>query len=86
MPVTSEVGSIVGNDDEMERSRRYVPVASGTEVVLGRLVGLDRGDCHVEKIAHAISESIADRATTTMMTSKVVFLCSRKGLKPTVRR
>lgn len=86
MPVTSEIRGFVGDDYEMKRPFRDHSLTAGTDVRLGRLIGLDRCDVYVEKTAHAISAIIAARATTTRTTSNVVFLCSRKGLKPTVKR
>lgn len=85
VPMTSEIGGLVGHNDEVICTGRDRTFAAGAQVSLGSLVGLHRGDGHVEKMAHAIRASIAAMATTTMMMSKVVFFCSRKGLKPTSR-
>lgn len=57
-------------------------MTTGAEVLLGSLIGLHRSDRHVEKMAHAMSANIATMATTTMMMSNAVFVCSRNGLKP----
>lgn len=86
VPVTSEIWSFVWHDNEVEGARWNRTVTSRTQVFLPSLIWLDRGDCHVEKMAHAIKAIIAAIATTTMMMSKVVFLCSRKGLNPTLQR
>lgn len=82
----SEIGSLVGNHHEMVRAGRNRTMTTRAQILLGSLVGLNRGDRHVEKMAHAIRANIAAIATTTMMMSNVVFLCSRKGLKPTLQR
>lgn len=83
VPMTAQVGSVVGDDHEVEGPRRDDPLAARTEVFLHRLVGLYRVDGYPEKIAHAMTASIARIATTTMTMSSVLFSCSRKGLKPT---
>ena len=61
-------------------------MAARAEVLLLRLVGLDRGDGHVERIAHAITPIVASTASTTITMSSTVLSWSRKGLKPTPRR
>ena len=86
MPVTSQIGCIVGHNHQMELARRYLTLTSGAQITLCCLIRLNRGDGHVEKIAHAIRAIITAIATTTMMMSKAVFLCSRNGLKPTCKR
>ncbi len=86
MPMTSQIGSFVGNHHQVVCARRDGSHAPGTQILFGSLVRLDRGDGHVEKTAHAIKASIAAIATITMMMSNAVFLCSRKGLKPTNKR
>lgn len=86
MPVSSLIGGVIGHDHEVERACWDRPLTSRAQVFLGCLVRLHRSDCHVEKIAHAIRATIAAQATTTMTMSSAVFLCSLKGLNPTIKR
>ncbi len=81
MPTIVDV--IVGNHHNVEDPCRDGVVAARAEVLLVRLVGLNRGDGHPEKIAHAMTASVANTANTTMTMSRTVFRCSRNGLKPT---
>ena len=83
VPMASEIGSIIGNYDQVEGALWNASVTAGTDVRLRRLIGLYRSDGYGEKTAHAINATITASATTTKTTSSVVFLCSRKGLKPT---
>jgi len=80
-----EIRSFVGNHDQVKRALGNDPVTARTDVLLGGLVRLNWSDGYVEKTAHAINATMAESATMTMMTSRVVFLCSRKGLKPTLQ-
>jgi len=64
MPVPSQVWLIVGHHDQMEGSGKDAQLAPGADVLLARRVGLDRGDRHPEKIAHARTARIATRART----------------------
>lgn len=86
MPMTSQVGFIIRNHHEMKRSRRNGEITARAEILLDRLVRLDRTDGYVEKSAHAITASIAAPATTTMTMSRVLFSWSRNGLNPTPAR
>ncbi len=86
MPVTTHVGRLVWNDHEMERARRDGRLASRAEVLLLRLVRLDRVDGYVEKIAHAITANVASTAMTTTAMSRADFSWARKGLNPTSKR
>lgn len=83
VPMATEIRSLVGNHDQVEGALGNAPFTARADVLLRRLVGLDGTDRYVEKTAHAINATITASATTTMTTSRVVFLCSRKGLKPT---
>jgi hypothetical protein len=64
MPVAAEIGSVIGDDHEMERSGRNHGVATGAGVVLAGGVGLNRRDCY-PRIAHA---SKTTTITTVPMT------------------
>jgi hypothetical protein len=86
MPVTTQIGLVVGHYDHVISPRWDRVVASGADIFLGRRVGLDRGDRYPEKIAHATNPIAAPIARTTMMMSTIDVSCSRNGLKPTVRR
>lgn len=47
-------------------------IATGAQVLLGRLIRLDRRDCYVEKMAHAITAIVAAMASTNMTMSAVL--------------
>ncbi len=86
MPVTAQVGRLVRDHNEMERARWDRRLASRAEVLLLRLVGLDRIDGYVEKIAHAMTANVASTAMTTTAMSRADFSWARKGLNPTSKR
>ncbi len=44
MPMPTQVGGMIGNDDEMERARRNRPVATRAEIGLPRRIRLDRSN------------------------------------------
>ncbi len=86
MPVTTQVGCLVRDHNEMERARRDSHFASRAEVLFLCLVGLDRIDGYVEKIAHAMTANVASTAMTTTAMSRTDFSWARKGLNPTSKR
>ena len=86
MPVTTHVGLLVRNDYKMECARRDRQLAPRAEVFFLGLVGLDRVDGYVEKIAHAITANVESTAITTIAISRTDVSCSRKGLNPTSKR
>jgi len=86
VPVTAHVDRIVGYDDEMEGPGRDGVLTARAEVLLDRLIGLNGAHRHPERIAHAITATMARTAITTIAMSSAVFSCSRNGLKPTPRR
>ncbi len=86
MPVTTHVCRLVRDHNEMERAGRDGRLASRAEVLLLRLVGLDRIDGYVEKIAHAMTANVASTAMTTTAMSRADFSWARKGLNPTSKR
>ena len=86
VPVSSQIGRLIRHYHEVKLARRYLTLTSGTQITLGGLIGLNGGDGHVEKMAHAIRAIITASATTTMTMSNAVFLCSRNGLNPTCKR
>jgi hypothetical protein len=73
MPVPSQVGLVVGHDNEMKCAGRDDGLAARADVLLAGRVGLHRGDGHPEKIAHARTAKIATNATTTATMSAVLF-------------
>ena len=85
MPVTAQVRSVVGHDDEVESALGNHLFASRADVLLPGGIGLNRADRHPEKIAHKTSAIAAPTASTTMTMSKTVLRCSRNGLKPMPR-
>lgn len=88
VPMSAQVRGIVGHHHEMKGSRRDGEIATGTQVVLHRLVGLDRGHggLFYPNRAHAITARVAATARTTITMSRTERSCSRKGLNPTSRR
>jgi len=86
MPVSAQVRLLIGNDNEMKDAWRNGFLTAGAEVVLAGGVGLDGGDRHPEKIAHATTAKIATRAMTIAAMSAAFFFCSRNGLNPTLER
>jgi hypothetical protein len=84
--MATKVRLVVGNDHHMKSPRGDDVFAPGTDVFLTGGVGLDRGDRHPEKIAHATTARIATRAMTIAAMSAALLLLSRNGLKPIVER
>ena len=84
--MAAQVRLFVGNHHQMKSARWNDVLAPRADVVLAGCVGLDGGDCHPEKIAHATTAMIAIRATTTAAMSAALLSCSRNGLKPTLER
>lgn len=86
MPVTSEVGRIIGHDNHVIDPDRDVQLTAGAEIFLSRGVSLDRADSYPENIAH-MTRAIADpMASTTITMSIGDRFCSRNGLKPMFER
>jgi hypothetical protein len=86
VPMAPQIRSHIWNHNQVKGALGNAPFTARAGVLLGCLIGLHWSDGYVEKTAHAINATITASATTTMTTSSLVFLCSRKGLKPTVRR
>ena len=88
VPVASQVGRGIGDDDEVSRSRRDLRVAARALVGLACLIGLDRmhrrglEDAHEPQKPHATKASVMATKTTTIITSNVLLPCLRNGLKP----
>lgn len=90
VPVPAQVGSEVGNHDEMERSGRDRAVASGAEIGLARRIRLNRGHGHLvhhdgppqATIAQMTTAAVASSAMTTMAMSRAVLVWGRNGLNP----
>ncbi len=86
MPVTSKVGGLVRDHDEMESPGRDGELASRAQILLGRRIGLHRGDGYPEKIAHASTANAAIRPMMSIAMSALFLFESRKGLKPILQR
>jgi len=86
MPMASEIWFMIRHDDHVKGAWWDGVVASRAEVLLDRGVGLDRGDGYPEKIAHAMTASVATIAMTNAAISTALFSLSRNGLKPTLER
>lgn len=86
MPVTTKIRGLVGHHHDVESACPDGQVAPRAEVLLARLIGLDRGDGHPEKIAHPITSKVATRASTTITMSAALRSCSRNGLNPMAGR
>lgn len=86
MPVTSKVGDLIRDHDEMEGPGRDGELAPRAQILLGRRIGLHRGDGYPEKIAHASTANAAIRPMMSMAMSALFLFESRKGLKPILQR
>ncbi len=86
MPVTSKVGGLIRDHDEMESPGRDGELASRAQILLGRRIGLHRGDGYPEKIAHASTTNAAIRPMMSIAMSALFLFESRKGLKPILQR
>lgn len=75
VPMPSEVDGIIGDDDEVECAWWDSAFATGTDVVLDCLIGLDRVDGYVENSAHAITANVATTTKTTTTMSNADFSC-----------
>jgi hypothetical protein len=80
--MAAHVDGIVGDHHYVECAGRDEVVTTRAEVLLHRLVRLDRSNCYPE-IAHATSANVTTMATTTRTMSNAVLRCSLNGLKPT---
>lgn len=86
VPVPSQIGFVVRDDDEMKCPDRDRQIATRAQILLTRCVRLDRANRHPENIAHTTKAIAAPMASTTMIRSTAVLSCSRNGLKPMVER
>lgn len=73
VPVPSQVGLVIGHDNQVEHPGGDGQLASGADVLLARRVCLDGGDRYPEKIAHARTAKIATRAMTIAAMSAPLF-------------
>lgn len=73
VPVSAHVHFVLRDDHDMERAGRNRVIATGTEVLLDSLIGLDGSDRQPAKIAHAMTASMASTAMTTMAMSTADF-------------
>ncbi len=70
----------------MKCSRQDAEVASRAQILLGRRIGLHRGDGYPEKIAHASTANVAIKPMMSMAMSALFLFESRNGLKPILQR
>ncbi len=73
MPVTSQIGRLLGYHHDVIDALGDGQLAAGTEVFLGSRVGLDRGDGHPEKIAHDTTANVATIVMTSMAMSAALL-------------
>ena len=85
MPVSAQIGFVVGNYHHMERSRGDCVLTTRTDVGLAGGIRLNRMDRYPQ-IAHASSPTMTRIVTPTSTPSKVSLRAGRKGLKPTKER
>lgn len=91
VPVTSQIRGEFGNHDQVICAWWDRQFTSRAEVGLAGGVGLD-GDNHLvvhrqpPATAQATAAIVRISAPTTSATSRLVFCCSRNGLKPTTQR
>ncbi len=83
VPMSAQVGFVLGHHHQVECSRRDRGLTTGADIRFAGSVGLHRHDDQREKMAHAIAAAIAIRARTIVTTSALDFGCGRKGLNPT---
>lgn len=81
MPMTSVVGLIVGDYDQMENTYPDGVVASGTEVLLASGVRLHRRHGYPQ-IAHTTRPMMTTIVPAIHAKSRVFLRAGRKGLKP----
>lgn len=86
MPVPPEIDGVVGYDHDVEGPGRDGQLTAGAQVLLLRLVGLNRIDRYVEKSAHAMTAMVRATAPMTIAMSSADFSFSRNGLNPTPKR
>ena len=77
---------MVGDYHEVKHARRDGVLTARAEVLLASGIGLDGGNRHPEKIAHATTATIAISAMIIAAISAALLFCSRNGLKPTLER
>lgn len=73
VPVTPQVGGLVGHYDHMKNTRRDGQLAARAEVFLDGCVGLHQVDGHPEKIAHTSTATVA-RMPMASITVSPAFL------------
>ena len=71
--MSAQIRLEIGHHDEMEGPRADRHLTARAEVLLARGIGLDRGDGHPEKIAHASTAKIATNAITMAAMSAALF-------------
>ena len=73
VPMTSQVRLVVRDHDQVKDARKDAQPTTGADVLLASRIGLYRGDCHPEKIAHATTTTIATSAMTIAAMSAMLF-------------
>ena len=83
MPVSSEIGGLRRNHNQVEGARINCSIATGARVAFARRIWLNRNDCLVHpKTAQTITAPVAAKATITNPMSNAVLFCSLNGLRP----
>ena len=82
MPVATEIGRQVGDDDEVTLAGLDEAVAPGTQVPLGGRIGLNDRNGFYPEIAHSTRATTTSTTPATMAMSSTSLSCGRNGLKP----
>lgn len=81
VPVSAEVGFVVGNYHEVEHARRDDAVTPRADVLLAGCMRLNRSDRYPQ-IAHARRPTMTTMVAATRTRSRAFLRAGRKGLKP----
>ena len=81
MPMTPQIGCVVGYHHQMERSRKDRGVTAGADIAFTGGVGLNRRDGY-PRIAHASKTTTITTVPMTRAMSRGDLRAGRKGLNP----
>ena len=81
MPMTAQVGFLVGHHHQVKGSRGNHGIAAGARIALAGGIGLDRRDRY-PRIAHASKTTMMTTVPMTRAMSNGDLRAGRKGLNP----
>jgi len=82
MPVSPEIGGVLGDDDQMPDANLNGARATRAQVWLAGGVRLDDRDDFYPQRAHASTPAVITSAAITTTMSVISRSCDRNGLKP----